>query len=79
MKMSNNYFLFFSNHSPQLSINGLANKMDVSHSVMMNLLRELEDKGYISRRVSMEDHRIKYIDITDKGLKLKKQMRELLL
>ena len=78
MKMSNKYFLFFSCHAPDISISTIAGKMNISMSAMMKLLRELENKRYIRRVVSMEDHRIKYIEITYKGLELKEKMRALL-
>jgi DNA-binding MarR family transcriptional regulator len=53
-----------------LTINGLADRLDIAPAFASRLVKELETKGYARRVRSLEDRRVTYVEITPEGEQL---------
>lgn len=60
--------------SEPLSIRAIADRMDVVPTFASRLVKNLEDMGYISRRPAEHDKRVSYIEATEQGIDLLRQI-----
>lgn len=60
----------------KITISELASKAHVLPPAMSRTLRGLEDKGYVQRSVNQEDRRNTYVELTEEGERIARQMRE---
>lgn len=60
--------------SEPLSIRAIADRMDVVPAFASRLVKNLEDMGYISRRAAERDKRVSYVEATEKGITLLREI-----
>lgn len=65
------YFLGLQNQISQIE---LAQKMDIKASSVARLIDRMERDGYVHRVKSIEDRRVYYLKITEKGTKLRESL-----
>lgn len=51
-----------------LTVSGLAKAMSIHQSTASNLLEKIEANGYVVRTRSLDDKRVVYLSLTEKGL-----------
>lgn len=57
-----------------LSIRAIADRMDIVPAFASRLVKSLEDLGYISRRAAEHDKRVTYIQATENGIALLREI-----
>lgn len=55
------------NEAASLTLSDLAGFLEISSPAVSRMIKTLEDKGYVFRRVSEKDRRISFVSLTEKG------------
>ena len=65
--------MFFLMDYPNSSMNALSNKLGITRAVVSQLVDHLVKRGYVDRKVDLQDRRTKRLSLTEKGLMTMKE------
>ncbi|MGF1696214.1 MarR family transcriptional regulator [Vibrio lamellibrachiae] len=60
-----------------INIKQLGNKMRLDSGTLTPLVKRLEGKGYVTRTRSLEDERIRIVSVTEQGIQLREQAKDI--
>ena len=60
--------MFFLMDYPNSSMNALSNKLGITRAAVSQLVDHLVKRGYVDRKVDLQDRRTKRLSLTEKGL-----------
>jgi len=60
--------MFFLMDYPNSSMNALANKLGITRAAVSQLVDHLVKRGYVDRKVDLQDRRTKRLSLTEKGI-----------